>query len=104
MMSGGKVQDLPTVTLEVMNPRGALAPQAVLQPSARVRDLSGKKIGIYWTSKAGADNLLDVVAELLKERFHSAQIIRYDGPLDAGDQRAADLCREVDTIVYGVGD
>ncbi len=92
------------VTLEVMNPRGDLAPRPVLEPAARVKDIAGKKIGIYWNGKAGADNLLDVVAELLKERFPSSTILRYDGPLDAGDARAAAMCSEADVVVYGVGD
>ena len=103
-MSKRKAPDLRPVTLEVMNPRGVLAPSPVSEPTTRMKDLSGKKIGIYWNSKAGADNLLDVLAELLQKEFPSSTILRYDGPLDAGDQRAAAMCREADTIIYGVGD
>jgi hypothetical protein len=103
-MSRRKASDREAVTLEVMNPRGELPRRSVVLPTARLDDLSGKKIGIYWNGKAGADNLLDVVAELLKDKFPSSVILRYDGPLDAGDERATAICREVDTVIYGVGD
>ena len=103
-VGGRSAPDSMPVTLEVMNPRGDIAPRPVLEPAARVNDIAGKKIGIYWNGKAGADNLLDVVAELLKEKFPSSTILRYDGPLDAGDERATAMCSEADTIIYGVGD
>jgi hypothetical protein len=95
---------LPSVTLEVMNPRGAIAPPAVVALTERVTDLSGKRIGIYWNGKKGADNLLDVMGELLEKRFPSSTILRYDGPLDVGDTMANAIAQSADTFIYGVGD
>jgi hypothetical protein len=92
------------VRLEVMNPRSNLVPRPILEPAPRLTDLSRKKIGIYWNGKAGADNLLGIVAELLQAKYPSSTILRYEGPLDAGDERATAMCSDADTIIYGVGD
>jgi len=93
-----------TVSLEVMNPRAEIPPPPFSPPSPRVKELSGKKIGIYWLGKAGGDNFWDGVDELLKERFPTAIIVRYRGPFDLGDEMAARISKEVDTVLYGVGD
>ena len=93
-----------TVTLEVMNPRAEIPPPPFFPPSPRVKELSGKKIGIYWLGKAGGNNFWDGVDELLKERFPKAIIVRYRGPFDLGDEMAAKISKEVDTVLYGVGD
>jgi len=93
-----------TVSLEVMNPRAKIPPPPFFPPSPRVKELSGKKIGIYWLGKAGGDNFWDGVDELLKERYPTATIVRYRGPFDLGDEMAAKISKEVDTVLYGVGD
>ena len=93
-----------SVTLEVMNPRAVIPPPPFSPPSPRVKELSGKKIGIYWLGKAGGDNFWDGVDELLKERYPTATILRYRGSFDLGDEMAARISKEVDTVLYGVGD
>jgi hypothetical protein len=92
------------VTLEVMNPRGEIPPPPFFAPSARVTELQGKRIGIYWLGKAGGDNFWDGVEELLSEKYPTAKILRYRGQFDLGDERAAKIAKEVDTVLYGVGD
>ena len=91
-------------TLEAMNPRGEIPAPPFHAPAPRISDLDGKKIGIYWIGKAGGDNFWDGIEHLLKERYPKAQTVRYEGPFDLGDARAAELAREVDTMFYGVGD
>ena len=93
-----------TITLEVMNPRAEIPPPPFFPPSPRVQELSGKRIGIYWLGKAGGDNFWDGVDELLKERYPKATILRYRGSFDLGDEMAAKIAKEVDTVLYGVGD
>jgi hypothetical protein len=95
---------LAEVRLEVLNPRGEIKPPPTLAPAPRVTDLAGKKIGIYWNNKAGGNNFWDVIEELLREKFPTAKILRYEGPFDLGDRLAATLAKEVDTFVYGIGD
>ena len=92
------------VNLEVLNPRGEIPPPPFFAPSARVADLAGKKIGIYWIGKAGGNNFFDGIESLLKERYPTAAVLRYRGPFDLGDRRAAEIAKEVDTFIYGVGD
>lgn len=92
------------VTLEVMDPRGEVPPPPFNAPSERVTNLDGKTIGIYWLGKAGGDNFWDGVEELLNERYPNTKTIRYRGVFDLGDERAAAIAKEVDTVFYGVGD
>lgn len=98
------VASAATATIEVMNPRGEIPPLAFHAPSNRVADLKGKKIGIYWIGKAGGDNFWDGVEASLRSRYPDATLVRYEGPFDLGDAQAAKLAKEVDTVLYGVGD
>jgi hypothetical protein len=91
-------------SLEVMNPRGEIPPPAFHAPSTRVSDLNGKRVGIYWIGKAGGDNFWDGVERLVNEKYPGAKTVRYEGPFDLGDARAAEIAKEVDTMFYGVGD
>jgi hypothetical protein len=92
------------VTLEVLNPRGEIVPQPILAPVPRLAALAGKRVGIYWNSKAGGDHFWDVVEAELKVKAPTTKIVRYNGPFDPGDARAAAMAREVDAFLYGVGD
>jgi hypothetical protein len=104
VLSTGCTTQTESITLEVMNPRGEIPPPPFFALSPRVEELSGKRIGIYWLGKAGGDNFLDGVDELLRIKYPSATILRYKGPFDLGDERAEKIAKEVDTILYGVGD
>jgi len=94
----------PQVSLTVMNPRGEIAPPPLFAPQARIADLSGKRLGIYWNGKAGGNHFWNVIEQLLKERLPKTAIRRYDGPYDLGDALAAKIAGEVDAFFYGVGD
>ena len=91
-------------TLEVMNPRGEIPPPVFHAPASRVSGLDGKTVGIYWIGKAGGDNFWDGIETLLNQRYPKVRTVRYEGPFDLGDARAAELAGEVDTMFYGVGD
>ncbi len=93
-----------SVTLTVLNPRGESEPPKNLAPTARVRDLSGKKIGLYWLGKPDGDVFFARVQKLLEEKFPTAKVVQYTGGFDIGDALAAKVAKEVDTFVYGVGD
>jgi hypothetical protein len=92
------------VTLEVLNPRGEIAPLPIGVPAPRLATLAGKRVGIYWNNKAGGSYFWDVAEAELKAKVPSAKFVRYDGPFDPGDARAAAMAKEVDAFFYGVGD
>ena len=92
------------MTLTVLNPRGEITPPPVAPPSARIADLTGKKIAIYWNGKAGGDNFWNNIEALVKEKLPNAIVLRYNGPFDIGDAQAAKLAKEADAFFYGVGD
>ena len=92
------------VTLEVLNPRGEIAPRPIVPPAPRLQSLAGKTVGIYWNSKAGGDLFWDVVEAELKVKAPTTRIVRYTGPFDPEDAKAAAMAKEVDAFFYGVGD
>ena len=92
------------VTLTVLNPQGEIVPPPLIVPSARIPDLTGRIIAIYWNGKEGGDNFWNGVETLLKLKLPNATVLRYNGPFDLGDAQAAKIARETDGFLYGVGD
>ena len=92
------------VTFRVLNPRGEIEPPPILAPTPRVAELAGKKIGLYWNGKGGTYVFFDTVEELLKEKFPTVTVLRYTGAFDPGDKLAAQIAKECDTFINGVGD
>ena len=93
-----------SVTFEVLNPRGEIEHPPILAPAPRVAELAGKKVGLYWNGKRGTSVFFDTVEELLKEKFPTITILRYTGAFDPGDKLAAQIAKECDTFIDGVGD
>lgn len=94
--------------LEVMNPRGEIPSPTTLAISPRVSDLSEKKLVLVDNGKFGANNLLDVLAEMLKEKYPKATIVMYPKP---AAQTITDLPKwyptvkqQGDLFIFGVGD
>lgn len=85
-----------------------LSPEAVVEipkpeglKNARVENLDGKKIGIFWDGKKGGDNFCIAFEELFRERYPAAKTVR----LAWGDVEAAEKAkREIDTFIFGIGD
>ena len=92
------------VILEVLNPRGEIEPPPVSGISARVRTLEGKKIGLYDNGKAGFAEFLNEIERLLKERYPTITVLRYNGAFDIGDVLARKMVSEVDAFIYGSAD
>jgi hypothetical protein len=90
------------ITLVCLNPQGAVetAPPVGLS-NPRVKDLAGKKIGIFWDGKQGGDKFCLALEEQLKEKVPAAVILRTAW----GDVAAAEKAKkEVDAFIFGVGD
>ena len=93
-----------TTTLEVLNPRGEVDPPKTLGISPRVTTLEGKRIGLYDNGKEGFADFLNVIEKLLKEKYPTATVVRFNGAFDCGDALAAKIAKSVDTVIYGSGD
>jgi hypothetical protein len=96
------------VTLEVMNPRGEIPPPPTIGIKPRVPSLDGKKIVLIDNGKFGADNFLEVVGKMLKDRYPTATIVMYPKP---SAQTITDMPKwyptvkqQGDLFVFGVGD
>jgi hypothetical protein len=92
------------VKLEVLNPRGVIEAKKSFIPSPRVKDLAGKRVGLYWNSKHGMDNFYTVFTELLKKRYPTATTTLLRGAFLIREDDALAWQDQIDTFVYGVGD
>lgn len=96
------------VELEVANPVAESA-SVTITPAARLADLAGKTIGLYWNFKPGGNIGLDRVAVLLAERYPSITFRRFEGSIGAAvrhltAQQADDAAAEFDAVVGTTGD
>jgi hypothetical protein len=96
------------VTIEVMNPRGEIPPPPTLGINQRVPDLAGRKIVLVDNGKFGANNFLDVLADMLKQKYPTATIVIYPKP---AAQTITDMpkwyptvAQQGDLYIFGVGD
>jgi hypothetical protein len=96
------------VTLEVMNPRGEIPPPPTIGINPRVSNLAGKKIVLVDNGKYGADNFLNVIAQILRQKYPSATIVMYPKP---SAQTITDMPKwyptvkqQGDLFIFGVGD
>jgi hypothetical protein len=96
------------VTLEVMNPRGEIPPPKTLGISPRGQGLDGKKIVLIDNGKYGASNFLDVLADMLKEKYPKARVVMYPKPaaqtITALPKWYPTVKQQGDLFVFGVGD
>ena len=96
------------VTLEVMNPRGEIPPPKTLGISPRGQGLDGKKIVLIDNGKYGASNFLDVLADMLKEKYPKATVVMYPKPaaqtITALPKWYPTVKQQGDLFVFGVGD
>jgi hypothetical protein len=97
-------KDVSEVTLQVLNPRGEITLPPISAPSARIPDLKGKTIGLYWNEKPGGIHFWNSIEKLLKEKLPDATVLRYSGAFDLGDELAGKIAKETDAFLYGVGD
>jgi hypothetical protein len=99
---------MSTVRLEVANPVAkSVIPR--IEPAARPGDLDGKKVGLYWNFKPGGNVGLDQVEVRLRERFPTAEFIRFEGAVGASVRhvtpgQADDIARQCDVVVGTTGD
>lgn len=100
--------DASATQLEVMSPRGEIPPPPTLGISARVPSLDGKRIVLIDNGKFGANNFLDAMADLLRQRYPSATIVMYPKPpaqtITNVPKWYPTVKPQGDLFVFGVGD
>jgi len=91
------------VTLEVLNPRGVLKTVPVTGLSSpRAADLDGKRIALL-SEKQSSIQFFDAIEALLKERYPTATIARFDSPGNPMQpDNTAEVAAECDTWLEGV--
>ena len=90
--------------LSVLNPV-ATTDRPKIEPAKRLKNLSGKTIGLYRNGKFGGDILLDHAAELLSQRYNGMKFKRY-GPYYGPEkpEQFNTIAKEVDAVILGVAD
>ena len=92
------------IMVKALNPRGEITLPPLTAPSARLNELTGKKIGLYWNGKAGGNHFWNGIEQQLKQKAPNTTVLRYEGAFDLGDALAAKMAKETDAFFYGVGD
>ncbi len=98
-------QNIPTVQL--VDPTGFDPGEAPLVMAARPIDLRGGRLGLLDNSKANADAILWAIANALNDEFEFADIFyarKHSASLPPHPQLLADLHRNSDFVIAGVGD
>ena len=77
--------------------------------AARVQDLNGKRVGLYWNVKAGGDVALQRVEQALRRRYPDARFAYHQGDVGAAmrhsTKAAADrVARDSDVVVGTTSD
>jgi len=93
-----------TVKLELLNPRGEIESPPIYTPSPRIKDLAGKRIGLYSNSKPGMDNFYAAIEELLKKKYPTITTSTLKGSFEIRDEDAKAFGSQIDAFIYAVGD
>jgi hypothetical protein len=93
-----------SVELAVLNPRGRVEARPASAPNPRVKELAGKRVGLYSNGKPGMDNFYGVLEELLKKKYPTVTVKKLTGSFEITDRDAKDWAPQIDTFVYAVGD
>ncbi len=104
-------QNKTDTTFEVLSPWAEADPVALKGLSPRVDKLEGKKIGLLCNSKRAAPPILDVTEKLLKEKYPSVEVSRFNAKSfsvsSLEKERAGefnDWIKGVDAVIAAVGD
>ena len=97
---------------EVLSPWATADPKPLKGITPRFTDFSGKKIGLYATSKRAPKPILTAVEKKLKERIPSVETSWYISTLPYSVMQAegpdkvkfTEWVKEVDAVITAVGD
>lgn len=95
---------------EVLGPWAEVDPRPVRGITPRLKELAGKKIGLFCNGKRAARPMMMVVDQKLRERFPDSEISHFVFPQNCeiiDTEEAAGLrawAKQVDAVVSAVGD
>ena len=99
------------VAYEVLSPWAEADPIPLKGLAPRLDKLEGKKIGLLRNSKRAAPIILDVAERLLKEKFPTAKISRFEGRTFSVSSleperktEFEDWLKGLDAVIAAVGD
>ncbi|MBI3090656.1 MAG: hypothetical protein HYY96_08305 [Candidatus Tectomicrobia bacterium] len=75
--------------------------------AARLGSLRGKVVGLLDNTKTNSDRLLRLVGRLLQEKHGVAALIerrKFTASMPASDELVAELARQCDVVIAGIGD
>jgi hypothetical protein len=75
LMPAGAYAKEKAQTWDVINPSGVIEVK-YFKPAPRITTLEGKTIVLRWNEKQNGDNFLNRIAEILKEKFPTAKVIK----------------------------
>ncbi len=102
--------NIANTNYEVLNPWAEADPKPLQGITARIADLTGKKIGFYCNSKRAAYPVTQVIAEKLKTRFPTCEtswyfFTRVSIPeIETNKDKFEEWIKGVDAVVGAVGD
>ncbi len=105
---GFSAEDKAMAQLEVMNPRGEIPPPPTRGITPRFPALEGKKIVLIDNGKFGANNFLDALADMLREKYPTVAVAMYPKPpaqtITNTPKWYPTVKQQGDLFVFGVGD
>jgi hypothetical protein len=98
--------------ITVYNPAGIEFVEKRMNFAPRPDNLDGKRIGLFWNSKANGNFFLNRVAELLEKKFTGIEIIKFwetdpvnTGHPDKKSDAALDyMAKSADLVIASQGD
>ncbi|MBI4191458.1 MAG: hypothetical protein HY525_13095 [Betaproteobacteria bacterium] len=101
---GSTVGGTGVASLEVMNPVAQIEEGSV-RPAARLKDLAGKRIALWWNKKPGGNFAVDRVAELLANRYPGIELRRFSYPFPTNPAALQEvLDSKCDAVIGTSGD
>lgn len=92
--------------LRVLDPTSELLPAHGAR-AARIGELEGKSVGFLANGKRNADRFLQVLSELLKERYSLREVVarsKSNASTPAPATILDELAQRCDAVIVGVGD
>ncbi len=91
-------------SLGVMNPVADIDERGV-RPAARLKDLAGKRIGLWWNTKPGGNFAVDRIAELLEKRYPGIVLRRFTCPFPTKPESLQEVIdSKCDALIGMTGD